>query len=521
MNTKRISFLQKFLLVILYQCFFVGIAIALLKRVGAFGCFDDCFNFGAGYFLLQGKQLYSQIFFNHQPIMAYISAAVQYISQPQTLFELVKYHRIVVLLLADIFGTFLILRFGLPLFLSLVVFESMKFYIFGDRFLAEGIIVYPMMYLTILILYKFLGKIVYRWEYILAALCSWFIFWMREPFMPWSGVSFLILLLLAYKEKTQKKHIAIAFIVFCLLHLITFTVLPVREYIFNVFTINMQYEVSVHPWNVMTIAQILFYPAFVMIHGVGNIFQNTLFVLSVIFFVVIGYEVFRKRRYVAIGVSLFLLGLANLRVVPVGTLYYDAFHMVPWYGMVIGITCMFMNDMWEDVKAKKIAAILSVCLIAIILYGIFLPKSFVREHIDTQLEFTNNYATYFSKGQVIKLLAGPGDTMFVEMWEDPIYFVAGVPTAYSYSWYTSVMPFFPKYQIAREEMFALHPPTFYVGACRDGDVDSFALSGEDKKKYTQLLNSGRPSCVYVRNEVVPTISKNVADRISAYGYSLP
>jgi hypothetical protein len=195
--------------------------------------------------------------------------------------------------------------------------------------------------------------------------------------------------------------------------------------------------------------------------------------------------------------------------------------MIPWYGMVIGITAVFIGDMWEDVKAKKIAVLSSVSMLLITLYGIFSPQSFVREHIDTQLEFTTGYGNYFAKGQVIKLLARSGDTMFVEMWEDSIYFVAGVPTAYSYSWYTSIMPFFSKYQIAREEMFTLYPPTFYVGACRDGDVDSFALSPADKKKYTQLLNSGIPSCVYVRNEAIPTINKDAFNRIGIYGYALP
>ena len=507
--------------IVVYQIIILAIFLFQLKRVGAFGCFDDCFNFGAGYFLLQGKQLYSQIFFNHQPFMAYISAVVQYITQPQTLFELVKYHRIAVLFLADIFGTFLILRFGFPLFLSLVVFEATKFYIFGDRFLAEGIIVYPMIYLTILILHKLLGKIVYRWEYFLAALCSWLIFWMREPFMPWSGIAVLLLLFFGYTEKKQRKTIVIAFIVFCLLHLITIVILPIHEYIFNVLTANMQFEVSAQSWTVLTIAQIVLYPVFVILHGTGNIFQNTLFVLSIIFFVGIGYEVFWKRKYVAAGVSFFLLGLANLRVVPVGTLYYDAFHMIPWYGIFIGITCMFMRDMWDDVGTKKIAVLSGVSLILITLYGIYLPQSFIREHSDTQLEFTTNYANYFVKGQVIKLLSKPGDTMFIEMWEDPIYFVAGVPTAYTYSWYTSIMPFFPKYQLAREEMFVTHPPTFYVGACRDGDADSFALSEEDKKKYTQLLNSGRPSCVYVRKEIILTINNKVIDRIREYGYTLP
>jgi hypothetical protein len=396
----------------------------------------------------------------------------------------------------------------------------MKFYIFGDRFLAEGIIVYPMMYLTLLILYRFLGKIVRRWEYILAALCSWFIFWMREPFIPWSGVAFLILLLLAYKEKKQRKHIFIAVIVFSLLHLITIMIFPIREYIFNVFTTNMQFEVSVQPWAVLTITQILFYPVFVVFHGMGNLFQNTRYILSIIFFVEVGYEIFWKKRHVAVAAVFFLLALANLRVVPVGTIYYEAFHMIPWYGIFIGITAVFIGDMWEDIKTRKISTLAIGIVVVTIVYGLFSSRSFIQDRVDTQLEFTTNYANYFAKGQVIKLLAKPGDTMFVEMWEDPIYFVAGVPTAYNYSWYTSIMPFFPKYQIAREEMFQHNAPTFYVGACRDGEIDSFALSLKDKDNYIQLLNSGRPSCVYIMKNIIKRISTDQKKQIFMFGYEI-
>jgi len=153
-------------------------------------------------------------------------------------------------------------------------------------------------------------------------------------------------------------------------------------------------------------------------------------------------------------------------------------------------------------------------------YELISPISFIREKSNTELEFNNNYANYFSKGQVIKVLAKPGNTMFVEMWEDPIYFVAGVKTAYSYSWYTSIMPFFPKYQIARAEMFERNPPTFYIGACRSGEVDSFALSEGDKKKYTQLLIFEKPSCVYIMNDIVSRISDEQKKQIVSFGYTI-
>ena len=67
-------------------------------RIGAFGCFDDCFNIVAGYFIGQGKHLYTNIFFNHQPIPAIISFFIQKIYQPQSVYELIYRHRMTLIM---------------------------------------------------------------------------------------------------------------------------------------------------------------------------------------------------------------------------------------------------------------------------------------------------------------------------------------------------------------------------------------------------------------------------------------
>ena len=499
----------------------MGISFFLLKRVGAFGCFDDCFNFGAGDFILQGKKLYSQIFFNHQPFMAYISAAIQYITEPTTLFELVKYHRIAALVFANICGSFLIFRFGFPMFVSLIVFESTKFYLFGDRFLAEGFIVYPMMYLMMLIGQVLLKKRMYLWEYMLAVVSSWFIYWMREPFMPWALIALGFLFFQQLREKKNKKSIWIGLGIFLMLHISTVLLLPIGEYVFNVIVANVQHEVVVQPWTLKTIMHIVFYPVFVLLGGFGSPFQNVLWVLSGLFCLGFVYELVWKKRYGIIAVLLTLLAIANLRVVPVASLYYDAFHMIPWYGIFLVSIATSISFLWNEKKTKIYAVVaVSVVMFAVIFASIT-PQSFMRESIDTQTEFNNGYGNYFVKGEMIRLLSESGDTMFVEMWEDPIYFVAGVPTAYKYSWYTSIMPLFPMYRIARDEMLENNPPTFYVGACRSGDIVSFALSSVDAKNYVQLLNSGKPSCVYIEKIVVSRLTKEISDKMNAYGYSLP
>lgn len=506
---------------VLYQIVFVSVSYFFLQRIGAFGCFDDCFNFGAGDFILQGKRLYSQIFFNHQPFMAYISAAIQFITHPETLFELVKYHRIAALVFANICGSLLIVRFGFPMVLSLSVFELTKFYIFGDRFLAEGMIVYPMMYCTLLIIHLLQKKSISLWEYSIAGICSWFIFWMREPFMPWAFIALGILFILGWKDKKNRKPIWIGFGVFAFLHLITVVFLPIREYIFNVIVTNLQHEVTVQPWTIDTLVSIVAYPIVVLSNGLGNMYQNVLFVLSILFCVLVGYELFFKKRYAFVIVLFVILAFANLRVVPIGSLYYDAFHMIPWYGVFLSCIGVGIGDMWNEKKRRGFAVIATCIMVFVMAYAYLAPQSFIRESIDTQVEFNTGYGNYFVKGEVIKMLSKTGDTMFVEMWEDPIYFVAGVPTAYKYSWYTSIMPFFSKYQIAREDMFKLSRPTFYIGACREGETDSFALSNNDKQFYIQLLNSGNPSCVYMIKDAVVQISDAKKNSIFSLGYSFP
>ena len=123
------------LYVILYKIY--------IPRVNAFGCFDDCFNYLGGYFIANGKHIYSDFFFNHQPIPAFLSYFVQTLTNPINIFDLVLRHRQFLMLFGLLFNVLLIIRFRLPAFLFVIIFELSKFYVFGDRFLAEGIIVYP------------------------------------------------------------------------------------------------------------------------------------------------------------------------------------------------------------------------------------------------------------------------------------------------------------------------------------------------------------------------------------------
>src|SRR5579871_1635124 len=127
--------------------FFTGVLYKIyIPRINAFGCFDDCNNFMGGYFLLHGKRLFSEIFFNHAPGMAYISYLIQSLFHPRNLYELILRHRQFVILFGFFGNLFLLLRFGWKASGFIILYELSKFYLFGDRFLAEAIIVYPIVY---------------------------------------------------------------------------------------------------------------------------------------------------------------------------------------------------------------------------------------------------------------------------------------------------------------------------------------------------------------------------------------
>src|SRR5689334_16123709 len=140
MKRDRILF---WLAALLVFAFFSLATYRVYGRIGAFGCGDECINYTAGHFLLQGKRLYSEIFFNRQPFMAYLSTWVQWIARPSTLYKLVLVHRICIALYSLTMGGLLIWRFRWAGLLFLTLYEGTKFYLYGYQFIAEALVVYP------------------------------------------------------------------------------------------------------------------------------------------------------------------------------------------------------------------------------------------------------------------------------------------------------------------------------------------------------------------------------------------
>ncbi len=508
---KRLSMIGCLLLIEVF------LFVKARQHFGSFGCFDDCFNFMGAFFMLKGKILYSQIFFNHQMGMAYLSYLIQRFSPIHSLYQLIETHRIVIFLFGFLMDILLIIRFGFVGFAFALLYESTKFYLFGDRFLAESMIPYPLLYLFGLIWNKSTQKSLVTYDYLLSSLFAWFIIFMREPYIPLSLFLYACVLL----QRKLSKPIFYSLFLFLSLSVLTLMTLPLPDYFFNVFTVNQQAQLISGDYSFIGLLKIFFYPIYIFFAGAFTILRIFEIILSTLFLSSCVVLLFLRKHQKFIIFSFIALGLANLRLVKPGTMYYEAFHQLIWYSLFLFTTILFLYELLLQTKQFRYYAISSTIGILLLLYAFFAPNSYIREKINSTDNFTTNYGSIYAYGKVLQDLAKPTDTLFLDGSDDMIYWQANLLSSYQYAWYTSVMPQFMQYTDARIRMFRGSPPDFYYGQCIHKTDSRYLLPSFVKKQYQQLYFSQKPSCLYIRSKKIAEISQQQWHAIHTLGYSLP
>lgn len=484
-----------FLLVLVILYVFLYRAYHL--KINAFGCFDDCSSFITGYFINQGKQLYSEIFFNHQPLTGLMSGEIQRIFQPVNIYDLVLKHRQTLWIFSFLWVGFMSVRFGLPAVLFAILYEPVKFYIFGDRYLGEAFTVYPVAYLIFVLLIPAKNRFSNYSDAIFSAIAAWIAVFEREPYVPLALALYVTVIFTGLRGIPRKLSMGI-FAVLSALLVLSF---PLQDYYYNIVTINAQTVFrSEIKGNFISrsLLPAITYPVRVFTEGgIWPVFRHYVAGLLVI---MAGLVAFDKRRKT---VTLFIftaLILSNLRPEPPDKLFYEAFHMMVWFGTLCAIVAGLIVR--SDYRIKW-AGIISVA--ALFLYHILNPQSFIYDKTVPHEEYLTNYGHYQHLGTVIASLARPGDTLFLDGADDLIYWQAKLPSPYKYSLYTSVMPLMPVYARARDEMFTGNPPDFYYGSCQNPNLQT--LSQTVRTQYIRLMKGFDQSCIYVHRNKLPSITE--------------
>lgn len=492
-----------------------------IRKVSAFGCFDDCFNIVGGYFLTQGKTLYSDIFFNHQPLMAYISFGIQFLTDPINIFSLILAHRNFIFTFSILMNLLIAARFRWAGVGFIFFYEATKFYVFGDRFLAEALIVYPLVYLFGLFWYKFNNKRIYKIEYIFTAFFTWFIIFLREPFIP---VAILLFVLILWDKKfTKVNFLSILLLIFLSLCLIL--LLPLQDYIFNVYSLNRDtisnYGSSAGNITSVGALKIFFYPLYIFFSREWGYFRTILIILSLLFILFSSLLTIRTKKWKIMGLIILILGLANIRyVASPGHAFYEAFHMAPWYGLFIFTIFIFFQSLWKQKISEKLKYLFMAMLVALFIFMLFPGKSFIWEKNDRHVEFINNYGNYLQYGEAARILSSSKSTLFVDGFDELIYWQAKTASSYKYLWYTSFMPDIPLYSKARAEMFKKNPPDIYYGSCPKEIADTRLMPRENRQLYVNLYAYGKPTCLYIKRSYISKISKNQWQKLKEFQFYL-
>jgi hypothetical protein len=487
-------------------------------RALSFGCFDDCPNYMAGYFMLNGKELYSEIFHNHIMGTAWLSYFIQKFHNSINMYDLVLTHRQVVMVFAFIFDLLIIKRFKWAGLFFVIFYETSKFYIFGDRFLGESLVVYAAVYLTGLVWEKLNNKQISVFDLILSGVFVWFVIFMREPYIPLA--IFLYVIILWGRIDKKKVYSLIVFLVFILITAISTNL---QSLYFNVVTINLQTvaksEANSSKLLGSGIFKVLFYPLFLLFSGKWNIFRAFEVSLSVVFIFGIVFEFLKEKKRLLVILLLLILGLANIRVTTPGTVFFEAYHMMVWFGVFLFVTLLLCTEITE--KNRKLGIILFLTIFIGWGIAVFSPKSYLYDKIDLHEQLLTNFGNDMNIGNVIKDLSNPNNTLFLDGADDMIYWQSGLFSAYKYSWYTSVMREIPLYIDARLEMFKNNPPDFYYDYCSDTAPYNPSLPKFVRASYQQLKYNGKPSCLYIKKSKLDLITPEQWQKANEGFFEIP
>jgi len=490
----------------------------LYLRMGAFGCFDECPNYAVGYFLNQGRRLYTDIFFNHQMLLPYISFLLQKIVTPLSIYDIVRMHRVFVIAFSLAMDGLLILRFGVPAFGFVALYEATKYYAHGQAFLGESLVVYPLVYLLGIAWKSVRNVRVHPYDLIASAVAAWFVVFTREPYVPVALVLYLTVVWYARRQRYIRSSIG----VFIILSAVLLSTVQLKAFIENVISVNLAVllpqetrTLGLSGWG---IAKPFIYPLLLIFTGGGwnihRIVQALLSFAFLVFLVPIALRTPLRALFLLV-----VLGLAGLRMVPPGTIYYEAFHMLPWYALLIMATSLLARDLWYRVKERKMLFPF-VGFLAVIFFVALGPKSFLWERIDTRSEFATGYARYSLYSEAIRSLSTPHDTLFLELWDDILYPSTGLTPSYRYAWYIPVMIHDPVFVSERARMFQVAAPDFYYYSCEEHEPDP-PLPQYVRSEYVHMLHNGKPSCLLIHQRKISTVSEEQLKAAEKLGFTLP
>lgn len=473
---------------------------------------DEQYNFTIGKYLNKNEMLYEDIITNHQPITHILSGLVQKYKSPNTTYLLIQRHRMFIIVWSFVWALFLSVYFGWAGLLFVLIFELTKVSLFGNLFLAENFAVYPLVFLSGIVLLK---KELKNWELILSGACLSFLALTLGPIWPVLGFISCIIL---YKQRSSlgKSLFLIVLgwlpIIFLVLKYTSF-----EGYIYYYLYTNLIYTVpayhgSYHESWILTIIKAFLSP---VISFLNTDLSPSLWVVKMLSLLTIVNLIFftvRKKYLLALTIF-FLLGLSNIRFVYPGNTQYAGFHLLPWYSILTFVSSyLLLSEFKQKPKYLKFTSCILI-LLALLFSFKYAGEIFAKKDINKEYEI--NYSTNTTLGGIVRIIKNPTDTLFVSNDTWLIYWQSDASHLPKIFGYYTWMKGIPSLRESVLKTLSSKPPTFiYCDNCKNSELEKFT------DLYLPIERSGQNSHLYILPGKMEDLTDTQKNQLKFYGVDL-
>lgn len=442
---------------------------------------DEEENFAIGKYLTKGEVVYEDIVTNHLPMTHLLSALLQKRDNPTTTYDLIKDQRTAIITWSLIWSVILVYYFGLAGFIFSLIFELTRIHFYGNLFLAETLTAYPLAFLTGLAIFK--KTPLKPFELFITGILLGFLSLNLGPV--WPAIFFLTLIFLKEEFKNSPMILLGGLLVFLLV--LPFVNIPgyFRYYILG----NMESMIprTLDYW-IPALGKSFASP---ILSFQGQALDDNLRLirtLSAISIINLVYLTF-KKKFALVAAIIILLGLLNLRSVPVSIGHADGFHLLPWYTVLIFIT----SGLFVQQLKSKSSYLLKIVNVGLLILALFFTVQYAKQNLFIKKDAQSDYQVYFSThtkiGESIKSMKKEGDTLFVFADAWLVYWQSDmdhIPKLFGYyTWMAGI----PEIHQAVNKAFVQYPPTyFYCEGCMHTDLYQYLEKYKEAKGYESQKN---------------------------------
>lgn len=469
---------------------------------------DEDDNIVIGGLLNNSNKLYVDIFTQHQPSAYIMSGIIQKITRPQNIYMVVKRHREFMIIWSAIWLIFLSWRFGWRLWLAGSILELSKIILLGNMFLAESLVLYPLIYLIAYMLEQGRGK--YPKEIFLVIATYWFVWFTLSPLWPFLIFYFFWGLLTTSGPKQHFLNYSLVG-VSAAGYLIIAT--DLGKYLYDVVYINYKYylplttQISFSESLLKAVASPIM-PIFASGHSP---LLGLIKLFSWIMFATISYSIYKKK--ISSGfLYIMILALVSLRYINPNNTLYGGFHMLPWFGIM---TYLAIHSL-ADLKLRLLTRLGVFMVFLVLVISLLFPL--VKNNLLDSRDKERDYYIHYSPGEdiwsLVKILSRK---QALSVWVEPVeywpYWQSGA-RPYStmvnyYGWMDQSEPLKNMLKISLDQEL---PDIIWN--------DNGEGSKEYLDNYLRFKRDGKYINLYLRNDRLDLLTDDVRRDLSYYRFEI-